>query len=55
MLHGLLWQLNSEITRRCLEHPFVRGLADDHLHAAEGESGAEIVGVSVLIDRSGRC
>ena len=31
MLHGLLWQLNSEITRRCLEHPFVRGLADGTL------------------------
>ncbi len=34
MLHRLLWQLNSEITRRCLEHPFVRGLADGTL---EGE------------------
>ena len=34
MLHSLLWRLNSEITRRCLEHPFVRGLADGTL---EGE------------------
>ena len=34
MLHCLLWRLNSEITRRCLEHPFVRGLADGTL---EGE------------------
>ena len=31
MLHSLLWQLNSEIRRRCLEHPFVRGLADGTL------------------------
>ena len=34
MLHSLLWQLNSEIRRGCLEHPFVRGLADGTL---EGE------------------
>ena len=31
MLHDLLWQLNTDITQRCLEHPFVRELADGTL------------------------
>ena len=31
MLHDLLWQLNTDITQRCLEHPFVRQLADGTL------------------------
>lgn len=31
MLHDLLWELNADITRRCLEHPFVRRLADGTL------------------------
>jgi thiaminase/transcriptional activator TenA len=26
-----LWQENADVTRRCLEHPFVRGLADGTL------------------------
>ncbi|MBC8877251.1 MAG: TenA family protein [Planctomycetes bacterium] len=34
MLHELLWQLNADIARRCLEHPFVRGLADGSLDFA---------------------
>lgn len=33
-LHELLWQLNSDIAQRCLEHPFVRGLADGSLEFA---------------------
>ena len=27
MLHDTLWNENAELVRRCLEHPFVRGLA----------------------------
>ena len=34
MLHDLLWQLNADISRRCLDHPFVRGLADGTLAGA---------------------
>ena len=26
MLHETLWQQNADITQRCLEHAFVRGL-----------------------------
>jgi len=31
MLHKKLWEHNADVTRRCLEHPFVRGLADGTL------------------------
>ncbi len=31
MLGGLLWKLNADIAKRCLEHPFVRGLGDGTL------------------------
>jgi thiaminase/transcriptional activator TenA len=31
MLHETLWQQNADITQGCLEHPFVRGLADGTL------------------------
>ncbi len=31
MLHESLWQQNADITQRCLEHAFVRGLADGTL------------------------
>ena len=31
MLHDTLWNENTELVRRCLEHPFVRGLADGTL------------------------
>ena len=31
MLHDILWNENAELVRRCLEHPFVRGLADGSL------------------------
>lgn len=31
MLHETLWQQNADIMRRCLEHPFVQGLADGTL------------------------
>jgi thiaminase/transcriptional activator TenA len=31
MLHESLWQQNADITKRCLEHTFVRGLADGTL------------------------
>jgi thiaminase len=32
MLHDTLWNENAELVRRCLEHPFVRGLADATLN-----------------------
>ena len=28
MLHDDLWNLNRDLARSCLEHPFVRGLAE---------------------------
>ena len=31
MLHDTLWNENAELVRRCLEHPFVQGLADGTL------------------------
>ena len=31
MLHNSLWQQNADVTQRCLEHTFVRGLADGTL------------------------
>ena len=31
MLHDTLWNENAELARRCLEHPFVQGLADGTL------------------------
>ena len=31
MLHESLWQQNADITQRCLDHAFVRGLADGTL------------------------
>lgn len=31
MLHNVLWELNTDLTKRCLEHPFVRGLGDGTL------------------------
>ena len=31
MLHESLWQQNAYMTQRCLEHGFVRGLADGTL------------------------
>ena len=31
MLRDLLWKLNADIAKRCLEHPFVRGLGDGTL------------------------
>ena len=31
MLHDLLWQLNTDLANACLEHPFVRRLADGSL------------------------
>ena len=31
MLHESLWQQNTDITQRCLDHSFVRGLADGTL------------------------
>ncbi len=31
MLHDTLWNKNTELVRRCLEHPFVRGLTDGTL------------------------
>ena len=31
MLHDTLWDENAELVRRCLEHAFVRGLADGTL------------------------
>jgi thiaminase/transcriptional activator TenA len=34
MLHDLLWQRNADVARSCLEHPFVRGLADGSLEFA---------------------
>jgi thiaminase/transcriptional activator TenA len=34
MLHDTLWNENAELVRRCLEHPFVRGLADGTLNRA---------------------
>jgi thiaminase/transcriptional activator TenA len=35
MLHESLWRDNTDVAQRCLEHPFVRGLADGTL---EGEA-----------------
>ena len=31
MLHDDLWQRNSDLVRKCLSHPFVRGVADGSL------------------------
>ena len=31
MLHDTLWNENAKSVRRCLEHPFVNGLADGKL------------------------
>ncbi len=31
MLHDILWNENAQLVRRCLEHPFVQGLADGTL------------------------
>jgi thiaminase/transcriptional activator TenA len=31
MLHERLWEHNADVTRQCLDHPFVRGLADGTL------------------------
>jgi len=31
MLHDTLWNENAELVRRCLEHPFVRRLAEGTL------------------------
>ena len=31
MLHDTLWNENAELVRRCLEHPFVQGLAEGTL------------------------
>lgn len=32
MLHDILWKLNGDLARACLEHPFVQGLATGSLH-----------------------
>ena len=31
MLHANLWQQNAHLAEACLQHPFVRGLADGTL------------------------
>ena len=31
MLHDILWQQNARLAEACLQHPFVRGLADGTL------------------------
>ncbi len=31
MLHDLLWRLNNDLARECLQHPFVQGLGDGSL------------------------
>ena len=31
MLHEVLWEVNAETAQRCLQHPFVRGLAEGTL------------------------
>lgn len=34
MLHQHLWEINQDLAQACLDHPFVRGLADGDLDAA---------------------